>query len=224
MISFDLLINWLIACVRVNRRNIGEKAIPRKTWNSFWSEQIMWIGSKELRASEMAQRIKVLAPKPEDMSSIPGTHMMGRKNWLLQVVLQPLHTHPTSKKINNFFLIFEKKSSRLSESCWKHRWGSHDAARRVGEVKWQLAVRVLSYKTQTPGHSRTVPFDLGGAEHLSRCPPSSRIIISLLTLLIPVPPPPTGAADLNAAPSGCYVSWAICYFKWSGWWKFLFRS
>jgi hypothetical protein len=28
-------------------------------------------------APEMAQQVKVLAAKPEDLSSIPGTHMVG---------------------------------------------------------------------------------------------------------------------------------------------------
>jgi hypothetical protein len=33
----------------------------------------------------MAQLVKVLAAKPEDLSLSPGTHMMGRENHFLKV-------------------------------------------------------------------------------------------------------------------------------------------
>lgn len=41
---------------------------------------------KETGASRMAQCVKELARKPNDLSSIPGTHMI-EENRLLQVVL-----------------------------------------------------------------------------------------------------------------------------------------
>lgn len=34
------------------------------------------ISQKSVRASEMAQLARVLAAKPEDLSSIPGTHVL----------------------------------------------------------------------------------------------------------------------------------------------------
>ena len=37
------------------------------------------------RASEMVQQVKVLAAKPDDLSSIPGTHTVERENGLLKV-------------------------------------------------------------------------------------------------------------------------------------------
>lgn len=44
------------------------------------------------RAGEMAQRVKALAAKPSDPSSIPGVYMMKRQNWLLQVIFWPPST------------------------------------------------------------------------------------------------------------------------------------
>lgn len=42
-------------------------------------------------ALEMDQQVKALAAKPDDRSSIPGTHMTEGKNGLLQVVLISRH-------------------------------------------------------------------------------------------------------------------------------------
>lgn len=41
------------------------------------------------RSSEMAQWVKAGTSKPGDLSSIPGTHMMGGENHLLLTVLRP---------------------------------------------------------------------------------------------------------------------------------------
>ena len=40
------------------------------------------ISQKSVRASEMAQLARVLAAKPEDLSSIPGTHVVKDKSKL----------------------------------------------------------------------------------------------------------------------------------------------
>lgn len=40
----------------------------------------------------MAQQAKGLAAKHDDQSLVPRTHVVG-ENWLLQAVLQPLHSH-----------------------------------------------------------------------------------------------------------------------------------
>ena len=40
----------------------------------------------------MAQQVKMLALKTDDLSSIPKTHMEERKSQFLQVVLRPPHT------------------------------------------------------------------------------------------------------------------------------------
>lgn len=40
----------------------------------------------------MAQQAKGLAAKRDDQSLVPRTHVVG-ENWLLQAVLQPLHSH-----------------------------------------------------------------------------------------------------------------------------------
>lgn len=44
----------------------------------------------ELKARERPQRIKVLATKPEGLSSLPGTHIIERERELPTVVLWPL--------------------------------------------------------------------------------------------------------------------------------------
>lgn len=35
----------------------------------------------------MAQQVRILASKPEDLNSVPGTHVVKGESWLLQVVL-----------------------------------------------------------------------------------------------------------------------------------------
>lgn len=42
-------------------------------------------------ASELDQQCGVVAAKPETLSSVPWIHMVERKNWFLQVVLQTPH-------------------------------------------------------------------------------------------------------------------------------------
>ena len=42
------------------------------------------------RAREMAQQVKAPAIKPDNLSSIPGTHTVEGGSWLLQVVLCPI--------------------------------------------------------------------------------------------------------------------------------------
>lgn len=44
------------------------------------------------QAADMAQQVKAAVTSPDDLSSIPGTHMVDEKNWLLWVVLWPPHT------------------------------------------------------------------------------------------------------------------------------------
>lgn len=44
------------------------------------------------QAADMAQQVKAAVTSPDDLSSIPGTHMVNAKNWLLRVVLWPPHT------------------------------------------------------------------------------------------------------------------------------------
>jgi hypothetical protein len=39
------------------------------------------------KASKMSQQVKVLADKPDNLSSNPRTNMMERENWPPQVVL-----------------------------------------------------------------------------------------------------------------------------------------
>lgn len=54
---------------------------------------------KKLGCLEMAQKVKTLTIKSEDLSSSPGTHVMEWENWLTQVVLCPLHTcHSVCRK------------------------------------------------------------------------------------------------------------------------------
>lgn len=38
------------------------------------------------RAREMAQRVKVFAPKTDNLNSMPGTHMVERANWIIEAV------------------------------------------------------------------------------------------------------------------------------------------
>lgn len=40
----------------------------------------------------MAQRVKVIAAKPGDLSLVPGVHLVGGENLLPQGDLRPLHT------------------------------------------------------------------------------------------------------------------------------------
>lgn len=49
-----------------------------------------------LGASEMVQWRQVLATKPDDRSSIPGTHMVEGENQFLQVVLQLPHARAST--------------------------------------------------------------------------------------------------------------------------------
>ena len=44
--------------------------------------------------TEMAHCVKGLATKPENPSSIPGTHLVGGENQLLKAVLYMAHVHP----------------------------------------------------------------------------------------------------------------------------------
>lgn len=53
---------------------------------------------KYLRAGKIASQIKVFATKFEDLSSIPTTHMVERKNWLIQVILSPPLTSTCSHR------------------------------------------------------------------------------------------------------------------------------
>lgn len=53
----------------------------------------------------MGQLVKLLADNPDDLNSIPGTHIVEEKNWLLQVevhmhavVYVPVHTHTINFK------------------------------------------------------------------------------------------------------------------------------
>lgn len=63
---------------------------------------------KYLRAGKIASQIKVFATKFEDLSSIPTTHMVERKNWLIQVILSPpltstcSHRHTLGKTDNMY--------------------------------------------------------------------------------------------------------------------------
>lgn len=44
------------------------------------------------QAADMAQQVKAAVTSPDNLSSIPGTHIVDEKNWLLWVVLWPPHT------------------------------------------------------------------------------------------------------------------------------------
>jgi hypothetical protein len=48
---------------------------------------------KGFRVSEMAQQVMGLATKPEDLSLIPGSHMVEGKNHFLKIVLCPPDVH-----------------------------------------------------------------------------------------------------------------------------------
>lgn len=47
----------------------------------------IWIPIKREPGLKIRQQVKALAANPDDLGSIPGTHTVGRKNRLLQVVL-----------------------------------------------------------------------------------------------------------------------------------------
>lgn len=61
----------------------------------------------------MAQLLKVLAAKPDDLSLIPGTHMVEGKNQRPQVVLWPPQVHcGTHTSIHNAHtkqIVYSKK-------------------------------------------------------------------------------------------------------------------
>lgn len=72
-----------------------------------------------LHASRLPQWVRVLATKPGDLSSIPGTHMTERENWLLHVVLCPtqikrMQMHTETNKCN-----------KNSKSNWKVQEQEH---------------------------------------------------------------------------------------------------
>lgn len=54
-----------------------------------------------VRAGDVAQQMKVLATKPDSMSSISGTHMVRRENSVPKVPFVPLyvpwHPYPQNK-------------------------------------------------------------------------------------------------------------------------------
>lgn len=59
----------------------GPKAEP--PWKTSFDRKTL---GRQKRASEMAQQVKALASKPNNLSSIPETSMVGGKNQLLQTI------------------------------------------------------------------------------------------------------------------------------------------
>jgi hypothetical protein len=50
------------------------------------------------RAGKVARLARILATKPDDLDSVPGSHMSEGKSQLPKVVLRPLHMHTAQAK------------------------------------------------------------------------------------------------------------------------------
>lgn len=46
-----------------------------------------------MRARDRALQVRTSATQPDNLSSVPGTHMVGGENWLLKVDLLPARAH-----------------------------------------------------------------------------------------------------------------------------------
>lgn len=99
-----------------------------------WRKEETQLQDLIFRTSRMAQQIKMLAAKPEDPSSIPGSHIREREMWLLQVVLRqsiytmaylyPLpHDNKKSNKEENKTFIGDGSSKGRNRS---EGWGMND--------------------------------------------------------------------------------------------------
>lgn len=68
---------WLHSSIHTKRKQT-KKIKPRAPHKILWNQT---------QVDEMAQEVKVLASKPDDLSSIPGSHTTKGENQLLKVVL-----------------------------------------------------------------------------------------------------------------------------------------
>lgn len=68
---------WLHSSIHTKRKQT-KKIKPRAPHKILWNQT---------QVDKMAQEVKVLASKPDDLSSIPGSHTTKGENQLLKVVL-----------------------------------------------------------------------------------------------------------------------------------------
>ena len=75
--------------------------------------EMSWTKKCYKRAVKTAQEIKALAAKPDDPSSVPGTHTVGREQPLQPAVSRPphvrLHVHNRKEEMNLEIQIFTER-------------------------------------------------------------------------------------------------------------------
>lgn len=85
MSKYTIFINYMLVDWKERKRNMEKGMEGRKEGRK--NHMSCKIKILDYQTDKMAQQIEALATKPEGLSSIPGTHIVGRKNQGLQVVL-----------------------------------------------------------------------------------------------------------------------------------------
>lgn len=88
----------------------------------------------------MAHLAKVPATEPDNLSSVPGTNMVGGENHIAQVVLWPQHIPQRKKKLLNIWVRGD--NPQMHSDCARDRDNGYEVFIRKAFVAWVISTLI----------------------------------------------------------------------------------